>query len=111
MKDHSISADQARCATSIDEKYLDTATFKASTKFYNTTLPSDIIFTKADTFTSDEQVNNLTREFNIYYRDCIGSLIYLWFTRVDLSFSVHKLAHFSANTGKVNFEGLVYLLI
>ena len=46
IKDHSISVDQARYATSIVEKYLDTATAKASTKFYNTTLPYDMIFTK-----------------------------------------------------------------
>ena len=31
-------------------------------------------------------------------------------TRVDLSFAVHKLAKFSANPGKVNFEVLVHLL-
>ena len=46
MKDHSISVDQARYATSIVEKYLDTATVKVSTKFYKTTLPADRIFTK-----------------------------------------------------------------
>ena len=61
MKDHSISVDQARYATCIVAKYLDTATFKASTKFYNTTLPSDLIFTKYDTSTSDEQVDKFTR--------------------------------------------------
>ena len=38
MKDHTISVDQARYSTSIVEKYLDTATVKVSTKFYNTTL-------------------------------------------------------------------------
>ena len=31
-------------------------------------------------------------------------------TRLDLSFAVHKLAKFSANPGKVHFEGLVHLL-
>ena len=46
MKDHSICVDQARYATSIVEKYLDTATVKISTKFYNTKLPADMIFTK-----------------------------------------------------------------
>ena len=46
MKDHSISVDQARYATSIVAKYLDTATVKVSTKFYNTTLPADMIFTR-----------------------------------------------------------------
>ena len=69
-----------------------------------------MLFTKEDVSTSDEQVEKFTREYNIHYRACIGSLIYLLSTRVDLSFSVHKLAKFSANAGKVRFEGLVHLL-
>ena len=56
MKDHSISVYQAGYFTSIVEKYLDTATVKKSKKFYNINLPSDMIFTKSDTSTSDEQV-------------------------------------------------------
>ena len=50
----------------------------------------------------------MTREYNIHYKACIGSLIYLLSTRLDLSFAVHKLAKFSANLGKVHFEGLVH---
>ena len=61
MKDHSISVDQARYATSIVAKYLDTATVKVSTIFYKTTLPADMILTKEDVSTSDEQVENLIR--------------------------------------------------
>ena len=91
MKYHSISVDQARYDTSIVAKYLDTATVRVSTKFYKNTFPSDMIFTKEYVSTSDEQVEKLTREFRIHYRDCIGSLIYLLSTRVDLSFAVHKL--------------------
>ena len=102
--------DQAKYATSIVAKYLDTATVKASTNFYKTTLPSDMIFNKEDVSTSDEQVESLTREYNIHYRAWIGSLIYLLSTRVDLSFAVHKLAKFSANPGKVHFQGLIHLL-
>ena len=94
IRDSSISVYQARYATSIVEKCLDTATVKASTKFYNTTFPFDIIFTKGDTSTSYEQVEKLTREFNINYRACIFSFIYLFSTRVDLIFAVHKLAKF-----------------
>ena len=56
LKDHSISVDQARYATSIAAKYLDTAPVKASKRFYNTTLSYDMIFTKEDVSTSDEQV-------------------------------------------------------
>ena len=69
-----------------------------------------MIFTKEDVYTKDEQVEKLNREYNIHYRSCIGSLIYPLYTRVDLSFAVHKLAKFSANPGKVHFEGLIYLL-
>ena len=82
MKDHSISVEQAGCATSAVAKYLDNVTFKASTNFYKTTFPSDMIFTKYDTSTSDEQVEKLTMEFNVHYIASIGSLIYLLSTRV-----------------------------
>ena len=94
LKDNSISVDQARYATSIVAKYLDTVTVKVSNKFYKKTLPADMIFTKKDISTSDEQVEKLTREYDIHYRSCIGSLIYLLSTRVDLSFSVFKLEKF-----------------
>ena len=69
-----------------------------------------MIFAKSDAYTSYEQVEKLTREFNIRYRSCIGSLIYFLSTRVYLSFSVHKLAMFSSNPGKVYFGVLVNLL-
>ena len=53
MKDHSISVYQSRYATSIVAKYLDTTTVKASTNFYKTTFPADMVFTKEDVSTSD----------------------------------------------------------
>ena len=90
LKDHSISVDQARYATSIVAKFLDNATVKVSKTIYKTTLTDDMIFTKEDVSTSDKQAERLTREYNIHYRACIGSLIYLLSTRVDLSFAVHK---------------------
>ena len=52
----------------------------------------------------------MSRGFNIHYRACIGSLIYLFSTRVYLSFAVQKLAKFSANPGRVHFEELIHLL-
>ena len=71
LKDHSISVDQARYSTSIVAKYLDTATVKVGKKFYKTTLPADMIFTKEDFSTSYEQVEKLKRKYNIHYRACI----------------------------------------
>ena len=45
----------------------------------------------------------------MHYRACVWSLIYLFSTRVYLSFSVHKLKKLLSNPGKVHFEGLVHL--
>ena len=61
MKDHYISVDQARYATSVVDKYLDTSTVNTNKTFYKTTLPYDMIFTKDDAATSDDQVEKLTR--------------------------------------------------
>ena len=82
--------DQDRYDNYIVAKYLDTSIVKVSTKFYKTILPADMIFTKEDVSTIDEQVEKLTREFNIHYRACIGLLIDLLSTRVYLSFAGHK---------------------
>ena len=103
LRDHSISVDQARYATSIVEKYLYTDTVKVSKTFHRTTLPDDMVFTKEDVSTSDEQVEKMISEYDIHYRACIGSFIYLLPTRLDLIIVVHKLEKFSADPGKVHF--------
>ena len=62
LKYHSILVDQACYDTSVVAKYLDTATIKDNSKFHKTTLPHDIIFTKADASTSCEKVEVLSIE-------------------------------------------------
>ena len=99
MKDNYMSVDQAIYYTSIVGKYFDTITVNTSTKFNKKNFPSDMISTKSDASTSDEQVQKLNIEFNIHYRYCIGSLIYLLYNILNLSFAVHKLAKFSSNPG------------
>ena len=69
-----------------------------------------MIFTKEDAYTSYEQVEVLSREYNIHYRACVVSLIYLLSTRVDLCFAVQNLKTFSSNPCKVHFDTLVHLL-
>ena len=86
--------DQNRYDTAVVSKYLDTATISENSKLHKTTLPCDMIFTKEDASTSDEQVEVIYRYYNIHYRYCVGSLIYLLYTRVDFCFSAHKLEIF-----------------
>ena len=66
MKDHSNYVDQARYATSIVDKYLDTATVKVSKKFYKTILPADMILTKEDVSTSYEHVELTSQLLNLF---------------------------------------------
>ena len=66
FKDYSISVDQYRYATSVLAKYLYTATVNTRIIFYKTTFPYDMIFTKDDLSTSEEQVENLTRLLDVY---------------------------------------------
>ena len=69
---NSISVYQVRYAIFIVRKYLGTATVKTSKFVYMTTFLSDMILSKYDTSTSDEQVDNLNSILNIPYRACIG---------------------------------------
>ena len=97
--------DQARYATYVVTRYLDAATIKEQSNFHKTTLPYDIIFTKEYASTSDVQVEVLSIFYNIHYRACVRSLIYLLFIGMCLYFSVHKLTKFSSDPGQLNFEG------
>ena len=102
--------DQARYATSVVANYIDTATIKENSKFHRTTLPHDMIFNKADANTSDEQVELLSREYNIHCRAFVGSLIRIFLQEwiYVLRYTIWKKN--SSNDGKVHFEGLVHFL-
>ena len=91
FRDHSTSVDQARYSTNVLSKYLDNATVKESKNIYKTTLPYDKILTKDDACTSDEKVEKFSKKLTIKYRACIGSLVYLFYSRIDLSFLVLKV--------------------
>ena len=110
LRDYYISVDQAIYATSFVKKYLENDTIKEVSKFHNTTLPHDMIFTKECASTSYDQVKVLYREYNIQYIYCVEYLIYLLSTRVDKSFAENNLELFSSSPGKVHYESLVHFL-
>ena len=110
LKEYYISVCQARYDTYVVAKYIYTTIIKENSKFHKTSLTHDMIFTKEDYSTSDEQVEVFSRESNINYLSCVLSLICILYTRVDLCFVVHNLENSLSNPGKVHFEGLVHLL-
>jgi len=54
----------------------------------------------ADCSVNETSSQQLAVEYNIDYASCIGSLIYLGMTRVDIIFAVNKLAKFTINQAK-----------
>ena len=76
--------DQARHTLSVAVKYLDTTTIKENSKFYKNTLPHDMIFTKEDTSTNDEQVEVMSKEHITRYKVCVESFIYILYKIVYL---------------------------
>ena len=83
--------DQAIYYTSVVSKYLDTVTIKENSMSHKNNLPHDTIFTKEDASVSDEQGEVLSRYYNIHYRACVVSLVYISSKKVDSCFAVHKL--------------------
>ena len=71
-EDFSILVDLSRYATSVVAKYLDTITINENQIFHKTNITHDMIFTKEDDSTSEQQVEVLFREYKIHYRSCVG---------------------------------------
>ena len=55
-------------------------------------------------------MEEISREYNINYNDCVGSIIYILSVRVYLCLAVNKFIKFLSNIGNVHFEGLLHLL-
>ncbi len=105
-----MELDQSRYCLSLIKKYLDAAGCKKVVHYHNTPLPLDFIPTLDDCSLDEVAAEHLSVEYNINYASCIGSLIYLTMTRIDITHAVNKLAKFSHRTGKSHFEALFHVL-
>jgi hypothetical protein len=52
----------------------------------------------------------LQSEYNIDFASCVGSLIYLGMTCVDISYAVNKMVKYTRRLGRKHFEVLIHLL-
>ncbi len=105
-----IELDQSHYCLAIVKRYLDTPETKKVLTAHTTPLPSDFIPSTADCSQDEAKAKQLALEYNIDYASCIGSLIYLGMTRVDIVFAVNKLAKFTHRPGKAHFKAVLHLL-
>jgi hypothetical protein len=89
---------------------LDTAGTKKVLAVHSTPLPSEFAPSAADCGVDNASSKQLSVEYNIDYASCVGSLIYLGMTRVDIVYAVNKLAKFTHKPGRVHFKAMLHLL-
>jgi hypothetical protein len=92
------------------KRYLDSASCKNVIHPHTTPLPSGFTPLLEDLFASDALAHDLSIEYKIDLRSCIGSLIYLNLNHTDNLYAVNKLDKFAHHPGKVYFEVLVHVL-
>ena len=63
-------------------------------------IPMDFEASIQDCSKTSEQAEMLQQEFNIDFASCVGALIYLSYTRPDITFAVNKLVKLTRMPGE-----------
>jgi hypothetical protein len=108
--DYDIIIDQTRYCKSVLKRYLDSVGHPNNIQPHNTPLPLEFSPTTQDSSATLEDAHQLSTEFNLDYASCIGSLIYLSVTCVDILHAVNKLAKFMQRLGRNHFIALIHVL-
>jgi hypothetical protein len=110
LSNFDIELDQSRYCLSIVKKYLESAGCAKNIRHHTTPLPLDFIPTSDDCSVDEREAELLQTEYNIDFASCVGSLIYLGMTRVDISYAVNKMAKYTQKPGRKHFDAITHLL-
>ncbi len=110
LSNFDIELDQSRYCLSVVKKYLETAGCAKNNRPHPTPLPLDFIPTSDDCSVDEITAELLKTEYNIDFASCVGSLIYLEMTHVDISYAVIKMAKYTRKPGRKHFDTIIHLL-
>jgi len=102
--------DQARYCKSVINRFLEIAGAKKKPRFHNTILPAEFVPSAEDCSKDEETAKNLQVKYGIDLTSCVGALLYLSYTRLDITYAVMKLAKFTRFPGVNHMEALLHLL-
>jgi hypothetical protein len=102
--------DQSRYTKSIVTKCLEAAGVKKSNMPHGSILHMSCKFTSKDLAEIPEESSKLQEDYNIDDTSCIGSTIYLSYTRPAISFAMDKLDKYSRHPGEQHMMALIHLL-
>jgi len=89
---------------------LEKAGAKKKPRFHNTILPAEFVPSAEDCFKNEETAKNLQVEYVIDFASCVGALLYLPYTRLDITYAVVKLGKFTRCPGVNHMEEILHLL-
>jgi hypothetical protein len=107
-----MTLDQARYCKSIINRFLEKAGAKKKHRFHNTILPAEFVPSAEDCYKNEvtAKAKNLKVEYGIEFASSVGALLYLLYTRPDITYAVVKLAKFTRCPGVNHMEALLHLL-
>lgn len=109
-KDFNVTLDQSSYAKSIVTRFLEPAGVKKNDIPHGRILPPTFILISKDMTETAHESSKMQEDYNLDYASCVGSLIYLSYTRPDISFAVNKLAKYSRQPGEPHMISLIHLL-
>jgi hypothetical protein len=87
---------------------LEKAGAKKKSRFHITILPAEFVPNAENCSKDEETAKNLQVGYGIDFASCVGLLLYLSYTRPDISYAVVKLAKFTS-PGVNHMKALLHL--
>jgi hypothetical protein len=105
MQNSNVTLDQARYCKSIINRFLEKAGAKKKPRFQDTILPAEFVPSAEDCSKDEGTAKNLQVEYAIDFASCVGALLYLSYTRPNITYAIVKLAKFTRRPGVNHMEG------
>ncbi len=91
-------------------RFLEKAGAKKKPRFHSTILPSEFVPSMEDCSKDEETAKTLQEEYGIDFVSCVGALLYVSYTRPDITYAVVKFAKYTRHPGVAHMEALLHLL-
>jgi hypothetical protein len=76
-------------------RFLEKAGAKKKPRYHYTILPAEFVPTTDDCSKDEETARILQEEYGIDFASCVGALLYLSYTRPDITYAVVKFAKYT----------------
>ncbi len=90
-------------------RFLEKAGAKKKSRFHSTILPTEFVPSVEDCSKDEETAKTLQEEYGIDFASSVGVLVYLSYTRPDITYAVVKFVKYTRRPGVAHMEALLHL--